>query len=559
MLDVASLGSKDTVIGPFGMFHVKSTSQALPQNQNFIEKYAVDKPINEPIPGLQDGCSTYAGSSPVDTVDSGSKNPSSITSIQDEGYHVSDIAEEPILIDRDEETQTSRVRFDDQTGVFDDWFSIIDDAPFANAVLGSFPSPLTAFISPTPYLDLSLPIFQDHDSGMLMHHYTTHIADILQPVLHPSNPWRTTYVPIALEGSSDVLVARNSGNIPYAAIALSHSLQASAAFHLQRLTRSSEQFHRLGVSHREKALWALKEALTNGNDLHQYKVYMATMLSFVTTDIMNGDTSDYWVHLNGCNQLQRSRHFSRVVSLPTQQLNSICNILSLLARTTSHEIQPHPWPENKPFPIPTFESSQRCVEYMYGITPRIANALQETCQLAEYLAFYDEEDAPSKLLTACEEVGDELAMWTIDTETFISIDPKETAMIEIVQCQARAWHAAVLIYYYRTIQKCNPGDLENERGTILENLNKAEEIKNKFLGGEKRIAPISWPAFMAALEAIDREPWREWWIRVQTYQIGNFTRQWTIMQEIWDIMDKDEDIIDWRSALRRLGRVVLPI
>jgi hypothetical protein len=47
MLDVASLGSEDTVIGPFGMFHVKSTSQALPQNQHFVEKYAVDKPISK--------------------------------------------------------------------------------------------------------------------------------------------------------------------------------------------------------------------------------------------------------------------------------------------------------------------------------------------------------------------------------------------------------------------------------------------------------------------------------------------------------------------------------
>lgn len=274
---------------------------------------------------------------------------------------------------------------------------------------------------------------------------------------------------------------------------------------------------------------------------------------------MNGDTSDYEVHLKGCNQLQKSRHFSRVVSLPTQQPNSICNFLSLLARTTSHEIQPHPWPENdKPFTLPTFESSQRCVEYMYGITTGVANALQETCQLAEYLAFYDGEDIPPKLLTACEELGDELAMWTTNTETFISIDPMETAMIAIVQCQARAWHAAVLIYYYRTIQKCNPGDLENERRTVLEQLTKAEDIKDEFLG-RKRVAPISWPAFMAALEASNREPWFEWWIRVQEYRIGNFTRQWGIVQEIWDIMDKDEHIIDWRSGLRRSGRLVLPI
>jgi arginine metabolism regulation protein II len=275
---------------------------------------------------------------------------------------------------------------------------------------------------------------------------------------------------------------------------------------------------------------------------------------------MDGDTSDYLVHLKGCNQLQRSRHFSRVVSLPTQQLNSICNFLNLLARTTSHDIQPHPFPGNgRPFAPPTFESSQRCVEYMYGITPSIANALQKTCQLTEYLAFYDGEDVPSEILTACEELGDELAVSTVNMEAFVSINPKETAMIEIVQCQARAWHAAVVIYYYRTIQKCDPHDLENERVTILENLIKAEDIKDNILGGEKRPAPISWPAFMAALEATDREPWRQWWTRIQDYNLGNFIRQQAIIEDIWAIMDRDEDIIDWRSALRSTGRLVLAI
>lgn len=186
--------------------------------------------------------------------------------------------------------QISAVRLDGQAGVFDDWFNIIDDPPSANAVLRRSPSPFVPLISTSPCLDLSLPDFQDHDSGMLMHHYITHIADILQPVLHPSNPWRTTYVPMALEGSSNVLVARNSGNISYAANALSHSLQASAAFHLQHLNGSSEQFHRLGVHHREKALLALREALTKANDLHRYKVYLAAMLSLVTTDVSR--TSD---------------------------------------------------------------------------------------------------------------------------------------------------------------------------------------------------------------------------------------------------------------------------
>lgn len=128
---------------------------------------------------------------------------------------------------------------------------------------------------------------------------------------------------------------------------------------------------------------------------------------------------------------------------------------------------------------------------------------------------YDEEDVPSDLLTACEKLGDELAIWTTNKESFISIDPKETAMIEVIQCQARAWHAAMLIYYHRTIQRCDRRDLENEKAIVLENLTRAEEVKDDFLVGEKRIGPISWPAFLAACKAIDREPWRKWFYGLQ--------------------------------------------
>jgi hypothetical protein len=41
------------------------------------------------------------------------------------------------------------------------------------------------------------------------------------------------------------------------------------------------------------------------------------------------------------------------------------------------------------------------VQYMYGITPYLGNLLQRTCQVAEYLAFYQDVEMPTTLLEEC--------------------------------------------------------------------------------------------------------------------------------------------------------------
>jgi Fungal specific transcription factor domain len=172
----------------------------------------------------------------------------------------------------------------------DDQFECVDASDWRSdsalaVVMNNIIPPASAVILPSLRYELSLPNFRNQDSAMLMHHYTTHVADILQPILHPSNPWKTTYVPIALEGSSDILVARNPSYTSHATVALYHSLLASAAFHLRDSTQPSSGFHDLGVKHKAKSLKALHEALNRPNDPRQYKVYMAAMLSLVTADV----------------------------------------------------------------------------------------------------------------------------------------------------------------------------------------------------------------------------------------------------------------------------------
>lgn len=138
---------------------------------------------------------------------------------------------------------------------------------------------------PSPYLELSMPLFQDHQTSTLMSHYMNHVADLLQPVLHPSNPWRTTYFPFALEGCPELFLSQNSSPSSYVSIALFNSVLSSAAFHLRNVSGGSSTLHKLGLQHRTKSLQALNAALVYPNDYKLYTVYLTAMLSLVTIDV----------------------------------------------------------------------------------------------------------------------------------------------------------------------------------------------------------------------------------------------------------------------------------
>lgn len=193
------------------------------------------------------------------------------------------------------------------------------------------------------------------------------------------------------------------------------------------------------------------------------------------------------------------------------------------------------------------------------MTPALGNQLDKTCQIAEYLAFYQGSDIPEFLVQACEDLRNELFAWTVESETFHSIKPEQTTAVEIIRCQARASHSALLIFYYRTIENYYTVDLEDAVRSVWKSLTNTKDLKDSLMGGENRAAPISWPAFVASCEAADRQPWVEWWVRIQRYRVGNFARQWKVIQNIWAVMDADASVTGWRDALKRSGQLILPI
>lgn len=115
---------------------------------------------------------------------------------------------------------------------------------------------------------------------MLMHHYMQHVVHLMQPVSHSRNPWRTVYLPLALQGSSQLDVPRRFHS---ASVAVFHSVLSIAAVNLQSMRSEQEGLQQLACHHKQRALVALQSALSTKST--PYKDIMTAILSLVSADV----------------------------------------------------------------------------------------------------------------------------------------------------------------------------------------------------------------------------------------------------------------------------------
>lgn len=282
---------------------------------------------------------------------------------------------------------------------------------------------------------------------------------------------------------------------------------------------------------------------------------------------MSGGKTDSVVHIKGATQFRKSQARRETAGHNTQQLNEISAFFSLIESTSALESDPSPWlnqghcffhgePEPEYFaPLPVY-----CFEYQFGITPTIATAIQETCRLADHLTFYSnvKEPVPSGLLEACETLDQTLLSWTLEIERETYISSTDTELLSIFVHQANAWHRAALIYNSRRIHHRSREDLVDEVARVAHHMHAIEDVKVRSNADmASRVAPMTWPAFVASCDALgsERDTWREWWERVQCYHIANYSRQWEVVQRVWEARDSERgaESADWIDILRDLN------
>ncbi|XEV04664.1 hypothetical protein FSHL1_009951 [Fusarium sambucinum] len=394
-------------------------------------------------------------------------------------------------------------------------------------------------------------IFKDSEIAFLMSHYDTHVASLLMPVSHSENPFRRLYLSTAIEGMMyhDSSVTTSKG---MAYIALYQSLLSSASFHRWNCDQRQIMHRETGAKYHYRAIQSLKNAVSEAGSVANYQILMMAILSLVTISVLSGEGEELRLHIEAATQLRNARRRWKIMSRPSQQLNQFGAFLALISRTMLFKPSSLPWHDSNEQATAAEDEaiqSSACYEYIYGIKPSIAVAINRACRLAEHLLRVREEgeqQMPDTLLEGCEELGDMLESWRLEEESLTPISSDDDLGVLIFTHQAKAWHAAALIYYYTRIQGAQPTDLMQEVTSVAEHMYAMEDIKSR-LGVSTQgtpMAPITWPAFVASCNAL-----------------GDM-RQWSVVQRIWEILDiakNTGDQSDWTKAYDEVGICILAV
>lgn len=145
-------------------------------------------------------------------------------------------------------------------------------------------SPALSDLTRIPIRHIESSVFGDGEVGKLMHHYLDHVADLLQPIIHTQNPYRSIYAPAAIEGAQLSM----SGSIATRAklhSAIYHAILSSAAFHMWNRDKLQTRCHNIGAEHRYYALQSLQAAIDSSTPGADYKFWLMAILSLVTIGV----------------------------------------------------------------------------------------------------------------------------------------------------------------------------------------------------------------------------------------------------------------------------------
>ncbi|KAE8350312.1 fungal-specific transcription factor domain-containing protein [Aspergillus coremiiformis] len=411
-------------------------------------------------------------------------------------------------------------------------------------------------------------MYPDVDDAELMDNYLHVVADLLQPIRHTQNPYRSIYVPRAMEAG---LVVGATGSALHGGRALFHALLAVSAFHLHRNRPHIPRYERLGRLHRFKAVECLQRSLAGGENTKDHDTTMAAMLSMVSIDLMEGGMTDFWIHLKGCDTLRLSMQSDRLRYPGDVQLLTNCSFMSLLSQSTNPYITPEPWSGvqfvsiEDMLRISPFHPDNHTLEFTYGTTATLAGYMHLSVALCQHLHYYEIHQLrlPPSLEQACAALDRALTTWSIGDEPLSSVPDGDYETLSLITCHILAFHAALVIYFYSLTRRSPSASVLRHYGKIcVSNLLAAEALKlsHGSQGGWNTMAPIVWPGFIASCEAEpeERPLWRAWWTGVQRYCIGSIRTLWEVVQEVWkEERGPEHDGPRWIDVLRRRGRRVM--
>ncbi|KAJ5195883.1 hypothetical protein N7449_006362 [Penicillium cf. viridicatum] len=196
-----------------------------------------------------------------------------------------------------------------------------------------------------------------------------------------------------------------------------------------------------------------------------------------------------------------------------------------------------------------------------GATLLTQFAITQTEKLAEAIEGYERagRPVPEYLTAGIDQLASHLQEFRPDDDIELFLGPGMDPEEIVYNNLEVAWYVSACLYFYNRLINIFNDDIPFSVNTILMCLLRAEEIKTMIEPDVlRRRDPVTFPAFVAACNASNRNPWVYWWRSIQQYDHYITGAQWLAIKLVWDIKGyaaESEPDLSWVEILQGLSNV----
>lgn len=391
------------------------------------------------------------------------------------------------------------------------------------------------------HLDL-LPRRQDQRE--LIHHWTNFVCWHLLPVDLPSNPFRSVFTPMALEGLHTPSSTSNGS------IALFHALCAASAFSRSQLLHNDPKILTLAAKHYQLAIVHLRHSLSDltsasplllpsiddtiaptppVSDLQRTSI-LATITMFSAMDMITGRFSEWRTHLQG-----GASWLATVNSAVWQHDRSSSMVYQgylAIAALSNINLPSNLDADNEELFL---DSRHYMLDRFFGLTRPILRHIVVMNSLVRQIssaASTGSQDTTSATAVAMklDRLQAQLYEQTPDTLDLSDLTPTEATL---ARHHAYVFYYASLVFFARAVRRLPPESPEIQ--SLVEcAVQRLEEIET--LGGDDVGCTLVWPPLVVASECLTEElqgRMLAWYKLKRRHGFMNLEKSKDIAKELW--------------------------
>lgn len=395
------------------------------------------------------------------------------------------------------------------------------------------------------------------EDRQLMHFWLTVLSPLMLPTPSADNPFLTIIMPLAMSAAySPEDAASNS---------LLHAIYALAAASRANLQRVEQSGRVVGARHLRLSMQYLMRSISGNREEKSPETVLAAINILVIAGIINGESSDWRVHLRGAfawiqcvekRVWRRSRDSSMIYQMflcvealrPAHKSLALeLEPLSLLIEDSNKPQDEISRPQDDLSSASEMEVCQNldyCLDKIFCISQPILEAI---IQINKWV--YIDQQPPTSALDALE-----LKIIRSNPELMRSARPASVSEPEQMRWRyACLWYSATYLYFSRALQRL---PVDNVQHLVRQGVEHLDAIT--LLEVRQNVSGILWPAFIAGCEANDADSRRRiegYFDKRETLGIGNTADARTVVREVWRRRDKSDRSVDisWHEVMVDLG------